>query len=341
MTVGSRSLREQGITRQRLRDAGRTYPVGVVAAYTQLDAAALGPAAIALRDEIIGTSTGADPYDIAVAFERFLSTDPRFEYTTDLRGLGCDLGPIDCFARTGKGFCVQYATTMAVLLRSLDEPIPTRLVMGFLPGTRRDGVETVQMAGKHAWVEVYFPGTGWVSFDPTGRGASSTGGLSPGVAPSGPLPSHDPETPATPAARPPEPGNDRPALHAPAAWPLIPLVGLGVALALGSTAALRTRRRRSPVLDTPESVWCSIVETARRFGHAPSPAQTDFEYAAWLGSIVPGASPDLETIAGARDEEAYGRRVVGPDRRAEVRAADGRVRPLLRRLRPRRALRRR
>ena len=203
VTVGSRSLREQGITRQRLRDAGRAYPVGVVAAYTQLDAAALGPAAIALRDEIIGTSAGADPYDIAVAFERFLSTDPRFEYTTDLRGLGCDLGPIDCFARTGKGFCVQYATTMAVLLRSLDEPIPTRLVMGFLPGTRRDGVETVQMAGKHAWVEVYFPGTGWVSFDPTGRGASSTGGLSPGVAPSSPLPSHDPETPATPAARPP------------------------------------------------------------------------------------------------------------------------------------------
>ena len=62
---------------------------------------------------------------------------------------------------------------MAILLRAAnpDNPIPTRLVQGFLPGDRvgqrRDGHE---LARRHAWVEVYFPGYGWIPFDPTGGG---------------------------------------------------------------------------------------------------------------------------------------------------------------------------
>jgi len=343
VTVAGRSLVELGVTRQQLRDAGRAYPAEVVAAYTQLDAASLGPDALALRDTILATSAGTDPFDIAVAFERFLSTDKRFAYATDLRSLGCDLGPVDCFARTGRGFCLQYATTMAVLLRSLDEPIPTRLVMGFLPGTRSDGTETVELSAKHAWVEVYFPGTGWVAFDPTGRGASATETLPVGVpASSAPRPSQSPEATPKPSPTRGEPTDEQRSGDLQPISPILPLlVALGAVLALGTTVTYRTRRGRSPVIDTPDAAWRAIVATARRFGHGPTPAQTDLEYAAWLGAFVPGTRQDLETIADARDEEAYGRRVVGADRRAQVRAAGGRVRPLLRRLRPRRLLRRR
>ena len=50
------------------------------------------------------------------------------------------------------------------------QPIPTRLVEGYLPGERTYGVETISNRQAHAWVEVYFPGVGWVPFDPTGQG---------------------------------------------------------------------------------------------------------------------------------------------------------------------------
>ena len=64
---------------------------------------------------------------------------------------------------------------MAMLLRAANpaNPIPTRLVEGFLPGDRVGNVETVRNHSAHAWVEVYFPAIGWVPFDPTGPGVAS------------------------------------------------------------------------------------------------------------------------------------------------------------------------
>ena len=61
---------------------------------------------------------------------------------------------------------------MAVILRDLG--VPTRIAQGFLPGTRdpNTGVERILNSNAHAWVEVYFPGYGWVTFDPTGGGVA-------------------------------------------------------------------------------------------------------------------------------------------------------------------------
>ena len=74
--------------------------------------------------------------------------------------------------RTRKGYCQHYATTMAIFLRELG--IPARIAEGFLPGDRdeRTGIETLLGRNRHQWVEVYFPGYGWVPFDPTGGGVS-------------------------------------------------------------------------------------------------------------------------------------------------------------------------
>ena len=57
--------------------------------------------------------------------------------------------------------------TMAVVLRDLG--VPARIVVGFLPGERSAGLglEVIRNTEAHAWVEVYFPGCGWVAFDPT------------------------------------------------------------------------------------------------------------------------------------------------------------------------------
>ena len=75
------------------------------------------------------------------------------------------------------GYCEYYATAMAVMLRQTG--IPARVAVGFLPGrvtlepdpaSGRETTEfTVSTADAHAWVEVLFPGYGWVTFEPTPR----------------------------------------------------------------------------------------------------------------------------------------------------------------------------
>jgi len=65
-----------------------------------------------------------------------------------------------------QGYCEQYASAMAVMLRSLN--IPTRVVVGFTQGVRQaDGSYLVTSHDAHAWVEVKFENNGWVRFDPT------------------------------------------------------------------------------------------------------------------------------------------------------------------------------
>jgi transglutaminase-like putative cysteine protease len=67
---------------------------------------------------------------------------------------------------TRRGFCQQFAGTMAVLLRSLG--YPARVAVGFTPGTPvGEGAWSVTSEDAHAWVEVLFPDYGWLAFEPT------------------------------------------------------------------------------------------------------------------------------------------------------------------------------
>jgi hypothetical protein len=65
------------------------------------------------------------------------------------------------------GFCNYYASSEVILLRSLG--IPARLAVGFTEGDYQRGTNTtlVYERNAHAWPEVYFPGMGWVEFEPT------------------------------------------------------------------------------------------------------------------------------------------------------------------------------
>jgi transglutaminase-like putative cysteine protease len=68
---------------------------------------------------------------------------------------------------TRTGFCEQIASSLAIMLRTIG--IPTRLVTGYGPGERNPltGYFEVKQSDAHAWVEVYYPGIGWVPYDPT------------------------------------------------------------------------------------------------------------------------------------------------------------------------------
>ncbi len=160
-----------GITIGRLRDAGTAYPAGLKELYTQ-GTDLVGQDGRALMDSILATMPAGQPvpYDVVNAVEQYLA-NPRngFVYTTDITDLAqacAGLSTVDCFARTKKGFSQQYATTMTMLLRL--QGIPARYVQGYLPGhvDPDTHVQTVTRAQQHAWVEVYFPGYGWMEFDP-------------------------------------------------------------------------------------------------------------------------------------------------------------------------------
>jgi transglutaminase-like putative cysteine protease len=75
---------------------------------------------------------------------------------------------LDFLTRTRRGFCVQFAGSMAVLVRALG--YPARVAVGYTPGTRdRSDRSLFHVSGKqaHEWVEVLFPKWGWLPFEPT------------------------------------------------------------------------------------------------------------------------------------------------------------------------------
>ena len=149
-----------------LREATTDYPVEVTERYLQVPPGTLGPNALALRDRIVASAGSRTPFDLAQAAETVLHS-PRFTYSTDVSDVDCGSASlVECFATYREGYCLHFATTMAAILRDLG--VPTRLVQGYLPGTVTGDVAVIRDRDAHAWVEVYFPGSGWVTFDPTG-----------------------------------------------------------------------------------------------------------------------------------------------------------------------------
>ena len=92
---------------------------------------------------------------------------------------------------------------------------------------------------------------------------------------------------------------------------------------------------------SPETAWKTIARTAARFGFAPRPTQTVYEYAASLGELIPAADADLQTVATARVETVYARTRLPGARLEAVRDATRRLRVSMLRLVLRRPRRRR
>jgi transglutaminase-like putative cysteine protease len=167
------SAAEGGPTEVRLRTAGTTYPDGMLERYGRAAVPAgtfTRPESTALLERVTAAG-GATPFDLAETIVRTLHDPAEFTYDVDVSDLPCDaMSIVDCFAVYRRGFCEYYASTMVMLLRQAD--VPARLVEGFLPGDADPAtrIRTVRQRDAHAWVQVYFPGYGWIDFDPTGGG---------------------------------------------------------------------------------------------------------------------------------------------------------------------------
>jgi transglutaminase-like putative cysteine protease len=333
-----------GLSQNRLRAAGREYPAEVALRYLRFPAEAIGSEARLLQERVSQLAGTDNPFDVAKTMEKFLQSQ-AFTYNSDVRSLaGCgEMGAVECFARYRQGYCLHYASTMAILLR--ERGIPARLVEGFLPGTRdATGREVINSDRAHAWVEVYFPGYGWVTFDPTGGGLAATVPLPSGAPISSALPSapsltrppDDAEGPTRipgtlPGQTTPPSGGNNPGLFI--------AIALVLLVAVGGLAFIAWQRGPRGEL-TADGVWRSVGRTASRFGFGPRPTQTVYEYAGTLGDVLPDSRPQLQTVARAKVEVAYGQRAIGADGVRALRDAQRRLRLGLLRLAMRRKERR-
>ncbi len=115
-------------------------------------------------------------FEKGLAIEHWFRESGGFVYDLDVHGQGhgddvlatwlFDDVPENAGYR--RGYCEQFATSMAVMTRTVG--IPTRVVLGFTPGDSISVDEVVVRDNNaHSWIELWIPTQGWVSFDPTPR----------------------------------------------------------------------------------------------------------------------------------------------------------------------------
>ncbi|MFK4728347.1 DUF3488 and transglutaminase-like domain-containing protein [Agromyces mediolanus] len=273
-------------TAEQLRTASDRIPESIQP-YTELPEEV--PASITELAAELGASAGT-AYDRAVAIQEYLRGSD-FTYSVEAPvEEGYDGGGLDViaeFLEQREGYCVHFASTMAVLARELG--IPSRISVGYTAGTpttaRVENVAVVAVDSQdlHAWPELYFQGVGWVPFEPTpGRGTVPDYSR-PGAGETAPAPERLPGTPApTPGARPdldPErdlaTGGVTGAADEPVLWPLTVAALLLVLLlpALVRIAVRRARLRRIARGErAADAAWREAMATASDLGFAEGSA---------------------------------------------------------------------
>jgi transglutaminase-like putative cysteine protease len=214
------------------------------------------------------TAGAPTSYDAALRIERYLNST-RFTYDEQP---ALHKYPLESFLIKDKaGYCQQFSGTMALMLRMLG--IPARVASGFAPGTPEPdspGVYRVRDFDAHAWVEVYFPDIGWVTFDPTPSvspaslqnddrtGAIGTNTIKPG----GNTQAGGARSLAAADAT----GGPR---HEGGSLPWWTIVLGLVAIAIGALAALRTRAvaRRRALLSPEERALADLRHALDRLGY--------------------------------------------------------------------------
>ncbi len=117
-----------------------------------------------LAEKLVQDQT--NPFDITIMVQNYLRESVPYNLVTPLPAPDQDV--VDYFLfEAPSGFCSYYASAMVVILRI--QNIPARIVTGFASGDYQleKGYFYVPAKSPHAWVEVYFPGYGWIPFEPT------------------------------------------------------------------------------------------------------------------------------------------------------------------------------
>ncbi len=278
--------------------------------------------------QVVDRAGARTEYAKARALQDWFRSD--FQYSLDPRLETDHAPPIVAFLHLKRGWCEQFAGTYAAMARSLG--LPSRVAIGFTPGRpdpNRPGTFDVFGRQAHAWPEVWFPGQGWVAFEPTpGRGspgAEQYTGVPPqqddaATGPPAATPSASGEAdpkgkagtpaqaaPTVPTTLPPAPHpkasrrSDSTAALRVVAWGGV--VVAGAALAVFSILALARfclKRRRwwhaRTVAQRVEASWAEACDALSLLDSAPRPAETRLEYARRARSSF-SDGPSLDDLA--------------------------------------------
>ncbi len=148
---------------EELRAAGETYPEWVTDRYLQLPPD-FSPRIAELAQQIAGGQPTS--YDKALALTLWLRGNLEYQAVIPSPPPNSDALEWVLFDYK-RGFCMYYASAEVLMLRSLG--VPARMAVGFAEGEldEENNIYTVRRQQYHAWPEVYFPGLGWVEFEPT------------------------------------------------------------------------------------------------------------------------------------------------------------------------------
>jgi transglutaminase-like putative cysteine protease len=146
---------------EQLRAAQTTYPRWVQDRYLEVPDNLKSKFQDLAQKVTAGQQT---PYDKTVAITNYLRAN--LQYTTSLPPVPEGRDPVEWVLFSyKKGFCNYYASAEVLMLRSIG--VPARLAVGFAQGEYQSGTYIVRRRDAHAWPEVFFPGFGWLEFEPT------------------------------------------------------------------------------------------------------------------------------------------------------------------------------
>lgn len=222
------------------------------------------------------TAGATNTYDKVQALINWIGSHTR--YSTDIPPLPAGADTVNEFLfGTRVGFCEQISTSLAVMLRTLG--IPAREAVGYVPDSYNPVTDLYEVRAKdaHSWVQVWFPGYGWQSFDPTA---------------------------AVPQANP-SPGGTalKDVGHALGRIPAVP-VGVGAGAIAGVAVLTRWRRSRPPTW--AEAVAREMDRAGRRCGRVRKPSETLVEYARALDEVRAGNDEGWRPLAVRVSGAVYG-----------------------------------
>ena len=292
-----------------LLDGDIAYDTDALASSLELPAAT--------REEILPIAQrivrgAATPFERARALQNHLR---RFTYDENVAAGHSYSSIIEFLTESRRGYCEQFAGSMAVLARALG--IPARVAIGFAGGdSAGNGTTIVTTEYAHAWVEVFFPQAGWVAFEPTPRAGIAR--VPAYALPDLDDPGQDTNSPEQqPTDEPAPDATDRPirdpeidpgvtigeASGGLPAWAIALIVLGGLMTVAGAVVAgqlwwVRTRITHAP---SPRAAvaeryvdflaWCAAT------GYGRAPGETPNEHARRLGAKIPEAGEQLAKLA--------------------------------------------
>jgi Transglutaminase-like enzymes, putative cysteine proteases len=269
-----------------------------------------------VRQILLQWTQGANnTYQALRQIEAHLSDPANFTYSTTNPAIPDNVDVVDWLLQTRSGYCTYYATAMVIMARLLH--IPTRLMSGFSAGTYNatDKLWVVQGSDAHSWVQAYFPGYGWINFDPTPgysgqAGSAALPAPTPNAAPA--QPTVAPTTAATPrkrATQPAQPAARTGLATSTAIFSATYLLGgtgiLVCVLALLGVVLWFSRRRPRRAV-SPSDLYLRIGRLAAWVGLGPRRWQTPYEYSEMLSHRMAQHDPVLWRLTELFVRERWG-----------------------------------